>query len=56
MVKGFQLNTGSNASRATVVSLADGETDGIRKSVEVAEGKITIDVSPSPIFITISGE
>ena len=56
MVKGFQLHTDSAASRATVVSLADGKTEGIRKSVEVAEGKITIDVSPSPVFITISEE
>jgi hypothetical protein len=54
--KGFQLDTGPSATRVTVVSLADGEINGIRKTVDTEAGKIAIDVSPSPVFITITGE
>ena len=54
-VKDFELAMGTDADRATVVSLADREIGGITRTVNVTDGVIRLDVSSSPVFVTIEG-
>ncbi len=52
-VADFSLDVDEDAHTATIVSLADGKANGSSRAVQVTNKKISVDVSPSPIFISI---
>ena len=52
-VADFSLDLDRNTTSATVVSLMDGVVNGTSRIVPATNGKILIDVSPSPIFISV---
>jgi hypothetical protein len=52
-VADFLLDVDQDAQTATLVSLADGKANGALRTVKVTNGKISIDASPSPVFISV---
>lgn len=51
-VRGYELDVTPDTGSRAVVSLEDGKTNGVSRNVQAVRGKIKVDVSPSPIFVT----
>ena len=50
----FDMTNMGNISNATLTELKDGEENGLKTDLTITDGKIKINVSESPIFITIA--
>lgn len=51
-IDNYQLNVG-NAVGATSTKLEDGSMEGLKETLTILDGYITVDVNESPVFITL---
>ncbi|MBO9610517.1 MAG: fibronectin type III domain-containing protein [Paenibacillaceae bacterium] len=52
-VNGYQLALQGSPSAATLVTMADGDPDGVASALTIASGKVTVDVNERPIFVLV---
>lgn len=55
-ISGYIFNAPPGAHNALVVSLADGKINGVPEGLEVRNGKIKLEVTSSPVFVTFVEE
>ncbi|WP_135555545.1 fibronectin type III domain-containing protein [Paenibacillus cymbidii] len=52
-VSNYQLTLAGSPTTASLVQMADGDTDGVTSSLTIASGKVTVNVGERPIFVKV---
>ncbi len=50
-VSGYQLSLTGSPTTASLVTMADGDTDGVSSAMTIAGGKVSVNVSERPVFV-----
>ncbi len=53
-VNSYQLTLAGTPSTATLVTMANGDTDGVPSTLTITAGKVTVNVSERPIFVLVN--
>ncbi|TET07658.1 hypothetical protein E3J84_07195 [Candidatus Aerophobetes bacterium] len=53
-VDDYELTLTGSPTSATLVEMANEDTDGVETSLTISEGKVTVDVSERPIFVLVN--
>ena len=53
-VNNYQLALAGSPASATLVTMANGDTDGVSSALTVSGGKVTVNVSERPIFVKVN--
>jgi hypothetical protein len=51
---GFNLPLATTATSATLTKLTPGDTDGVTSALTISGGKVSINVTESPVFVTVN--
>lgn len=51
----YSLNIGENKTKATLTKLQDGYYDGVKSRLKIQDSQVFVEVSESPIFVTVEG-
>ncbi|MFD0670722.1 fibronectin type III domain-containing protein [Cohnella sp. GCM10027633] len=52
-VNGYQLTLAGTPTSATLVTMANGDTDGVSSALTISGGKVTVNVSERPIYVLV---
>jgi len=50
----YELTLTASPTTATLVEMADGDTDGVPSNLTISGGTVTVDVSECPIFVLVN--
>ena len=53
-VSNYELTLTGSPTQATLVEMANGDTDGVPTSLTISGGKVTVDASERPIFVLVN--
>lgn len=52
-VSGYELSLAGSPAQADLVTMVNGDTDGVSENLIIANGSVTLDVSEKPVFVIV---